>query len=77
MTTQYCSSRRTKCQPLEFDPLFEIGRKRKILWNLQPILRRSLLDFESKVTSIPIFFPPRKNTMTSSSGASGPTSSQD
>jgi hypothetical protein len=79
MITQSRSSRRTKVQPPKFDPFFEIGRRKVVLESLQPRLRRSLSNYETKVTSLSILFPPRKSTMNSSCGfdsTSGSTSSQ-
>jgi hypothetical protein len=69
MTTQSHLSRWLRGQSPEFDPFFEIGRKKEVLENLQPRLRRYFSDSESEVTSISIYFPPRKPTMTSSGGS--------
>jgi hypothetical protein len=71
MSTQYCLSGKSRGQPPKFDPLFEIGRKKEVLENLQPRIRRYFSDSSSEVTSISISFPPKQPTMNSSCGFVG------
>jgi hypothetical protein len=71
MTTWSRFSRWIRGQSSKSDLFFEIRRKKEVLENLQPTLRRCFLDFDSRVTSISMYFPPMQPTMTSSYGSSG------
>jgi hypothetical protein len=47
--------RRLRGKYPEFDPFFEIARKKEFLDNLQPRLRTYFSNFASEVTSVSIF----------------------